>query len=185
VLTRRREHRPPRGCARTLATLILLVACDSGGGPDPATAAAEAKAKEDAELAQRLEERRKEREAKAEAKARQDAEHAAALDALAVLPDAMPKDFDKACKTVGDAQLAFFERHYTGEALEKLRASAGTAIPMTVANCKKTGKLEVAACQKQALDRAPPELKEDLASLLRVCIDKFGDEQPGGTVPPQ
>jgi hypothetical protein len=172
-----------------LALLISAsAACDSGGeDKSAANAAAEAKAKEDAELEKRLAERKKKREAEQKAKEEEAAKKEAALDALAIVPEGadMPKKLDKACAAVGEAQMAFFERHYEGESLEKLKSSAGTAIPMTVTTCKKSGSIEAAVCQKHALDTAPTEMKQELSMLLRKCIDKFGKQPAGGVAPPQ
>lgn len=172
-----------------LASLLFIpVACDSGGdAPSAEAKAAEAKAQEEAELQKRLEERRKKREAEQKAKEEEEAKKEAALDALAVLPEGvkMPKKLDKACAAVGEAQMAFFERMYEGETLEKLKSSAGTAIPMTVGTCKKSGAIEVAVCQKHALETAPPDMKQALSLILRKCIDKFGKNPGSGAVPPQ
>jgi hypothetical protein len=172
-----------------VASLLLApIGCDSGGGADSkADAKLDAKAQEEAELQKRLEERRKKREEEQKAKEEAAAKKEAQLDAVAIVPEGakLPKDLAKACDEVGKAQMAFFERNYEGETLEKLKASSGTAIPMTVGTCKKSGSIEAAVCQVHALNTAPPEMKEDLSLLLRKCLDKFGKNPGSSAVPPQ
>ncbi len=166
---------------RTSALLLAvtlcscLVACDSGGSEKKADPAAEAKAKEEEDKQKRIEERRKKREA--EQKAEEDAAAAkkAKIDALLVLPETMPKKLDKACDAVGEAQTAFIERSFDAAAAAK----AKTGSTMTVKTCKENSNIEVAACQKNALDNADKELGKDLPALLAGCIEKFGTKPEG------
>lgn len=160
-----------------------LVACDSGESKPKADPAAEAKAKEEADKKARIEERRKKREADAKAKEEEEAKRKAAIDAVLVLPEKMPKKLDKACKAVAEAQDGFMNRLYEGETVEKWNNAKGTQLPMTIAQCTKQASLEVAACQQNALTIAPPELKKELPELLRGCIDKFGKKAEGDTPP--
>lgn len=166
------------------ATLCTpAIACDGGGGekkPDPA---ADARAKEEAEKEARIEERKKKREADAKAKEDEAAKKQAAIDALLVLPEKMPKKLDKACKAVGEAQDAFMNRLFEGEAVEKWNTRKAKMLQTTVSMCNSQASLEVAACQQNALTNAPPELKKSLPDFLRGCIDKFG-KPPEGVTPP-
>ncbi len=157
-----------------------LSACDSGSSEKKPDAKADAKATEDAEKQKRVDERRKKREA--DAKAAKDAEDAkaAAIEALLTIPETLPKDLGKACAAVGDAQDAFVKRLFDAEAAAKAASAKG----MAVKTCNQTGSIEVAVCQKRALDGAPAELKKELPALLRGCIEKFGTP-PKGAEPPK
>ncbi len=174
---------------RTPALLIAatlcwsLTACDGGSAEKKADPAADAKAKEEEEKKARIEERRKKREAEAKAKEEEEKKKQAAIDAVLVLPEKMPKKLDAACKAVGEAQDGFMNRNYEGETVEKWNNAKATQLPMTVAQCTKQGSLEVAACQQNALATSGPELKKELPALLRGCIDKFG-KAPEGVTPP-
>ncbi|MCB9569473.1 MAG: hypothetical protein H6710_20025 [Myxococcales bacterium] len=159
--------------------IAFLVACGPSG-PDPKEveaqkeAAEKKKADEDA-----LAKRKADREAKE--KAAKDAEEAekAAIDALAVLPETLPKKLDKACDERAKAEDEFMQKHYEGEALDKWNAAKGTQLGMAKQMCMK-GKIEVAACQVNALNQAPSELRKKLPDLLKACMEKFGGDAPAG-----
>ncbi len=161
-----------------------LGACDSGNSAPKADPAAEAKAKEMEEKAQRVEAKRLEREAAVKAKEDDEAKHKEAVAAMLVLPETMPKKLDAACKEASDAQDAFMLRHYDGEAVEKWNAAKSSQLQMAVTQCIKVASLKVAACQANALNLAPPELKKALPDLLRGCIEKFGTAPEGAAAPP-
>lgn len=175
-------------CLAILSSCLVVAGCDSGANnQDPAAAAAEAKAKEDAELQKRIAARRAEREAKEKAKQEEEQKKQEAIAAVAVLPEKLPKKLDQACEGVWEAQQGFMERLYgdNPETVEKWKAAAGTQKPMTITTCKKAGSIEAAACQIHALENAPPELKKELPAILRYCIDKFaGGPPPGSATPP-
>jgi len=162
--------------------LGLGVACDNSARNQEIANVEKKDAPEakDPEFEKRMEERKQKRLAEEKAKADVDAARTAALEKVAVLPPKLPKKIDKACAEVGEAQDRFMQRMFTGEVLEKWTAAKGTQLPMTVMQCTKAGSLEVAACQAYALDNAPPELKEDVPEILKVCIDKFGPASEGG-----
>ena len=40
--------------------------------------------------------------------------------------------------------------------------------------CIKSGNIEVAACQINAMNNAPADFKKDLPDVLKACIEKFG-----------
>ena len=168
--------------------VIAVVIAALGCNPPPtkeAKAAEEQKAKAQAEMEKGVAEQRKKREAEAKAKADKEAAYKAALDKACVLPAKLPKKLNKACQAAGEAHDAFMKRQYADDAetLEKWSLAAGTQIKFTVSTCTKGGSLEVAACQKHALDNAPPELKEDATEILKTCIDKFGKAPEAGGAP--
>jgi hypothetical protein len=172
-----------RSCS--LAFLVVLYACDSA--PQAAPAEAEAKSDEDAELEKRLEERKQKRLEEQRAAEEAEAKKVAAMDAVAIIPETLPKSLSKACDAVGESYDAFMNRMYADESdtLQKWNDAKGTQLPMTVTTCIKGASLEAAACQKHALDNAPEELKGEQTELLRHCIDKFGKVSKGGAVPPK
>ncbi len=147
-----------------------LIACDGGGAEKKADPAADAKSKEEEDKAKRVEELRLKRESEQKAKEEAEAEKKAKIDALVVLPETMPKKLEAACDDVGTAQTAFIERSFDAAAAAK----AASSITITVKGCKDNGNIEVAACQKNALDNADKELGKELPALLAGCIEKFG-----------
>lgn len=150
----------------------LLSGCDKqddgkqGDKKDEATAE---KSEQDKELEARLAAKKAAREA--EAKAAED--KANAIKALAALPEKMPKNLEAACSGVADAQDAFMQKHYEGDGLQRWNEAKGTQMGMLKTGCIKSGNLEVAACQINAMNNAPTEYKNDLPDILKACIDKF------------
>lgn len=167
---------------RALAISLALLAPACGGGssgPSEAEIAAQKK-KEDEKKADEdaLAKRKAEREAKAAAEKEAAEKEAAAIDALAVLPDPMPKKLDKACDERAKAEDEFMKKHYDGEALAKWEAAKATQLGFAKQNCVKGGSIEVAACQINAMRSAPSELRKKLPDLLKRCMDKFGGGAP-------
>lgn len=154
---------------------LAVAACDSSK-PDPTLAKAEDKKGDEVDFDKRMADRKAKREADEKVKAEADAAKKAAIAALCVLPDKkkIEKDQKKACAAVGVAHDKFMQKHFTGDVLDKWNAAKGTAMPMTVAQCTKSVSVEVAACQVNALETAPAELKDEVSALLRGCIEKFG-----------
>ena len=162
--------------ALALALLALPLAC--GGEtkteePKKTDAAAPkgepAKAPEDDAVAKR----RAKREADEKAAKEAEAARIAAVEALAVLPEKLPKDIKKACDAVADAQLKFFEKMFEGAELEKLKAAQGTQRPMAIASCTKSGSIQAAACQANALNAATDKsLGKSISDIMRVCLEK-------------
>lgn len=168
------------------AVLLSFAPACGPSGPTPAEleaqkkAAEKKKAEEDA-----LAKRKAEREAKEQAE--KDAAEALdkQIDALAVLPEEMPKKLEDACAARAQAEDDFMNKHYEGDALAKWNEAKGTQLGFAKQNCVKMGKIEIPACTKNALDNAPAELKKKLPDLLKKCIDKFGGgPPPGGAAPP-
>ena len=171
---------------KTCALALLLAfsgACDSGPSEEEKKAADEAAAKKAAEekekeeaIAKRAEKRKQEKEAK-EA---EEAKIKAAVEAVAVIPEGakLPKDLGKACDAVAEAHDGFVKRQYEGEEfLEKWEGGLkGTQLPMTKVQCNQGNSIKIAVCQKNALDNAGPELKEQIPDLYRTCVDKYADK---------
>jgi hypothetical protein len=166
--------------------LVPLLACDSAPAAAPA-AAADEQAAEEAELEKRLEERKQKRLAEQKAAEEAEANKKAAMEAVAIVPDTLPKSLGKACDAVGESYDAFMNRMYADEdeTLQKWNDAKGTQLPMTVATCLKGASLQAAACQMHALDNAPEALKGEQTELLRFCIDRYGKVSKGGAVPPK
>jgi len=133
----------------------------------------------DADFDKRMADRKAKREADELAKADATKAKGDALDKITVLPAKKPKKIEAACDAVGAAQDRFMQRLHTGEVLAKWNADKG-AMLMTQAQCNKVGSIDVAACQANALDQAPPELKEDALTILQRCTDKFAPPPPAG-----
>jgi len=176
---------------RTLLLLTLAAACDTAKTEPAPAKAEEAKESED-DVKKRMADRRAKLDADGKAKVEAAAKTKAAIATLCVLPDKkkIEKNPDKACAAVGAAHDRFMQKHFTGEVLDKWTAAKGTAVPMTVAQCTKSASVEVAACQVNALDNAPPELENESSGILRGCIEEFGPAsahgaaaQAGGAVP--
>lgn len=178
----------PTDLMRTSVLVLAVTLCSSvaacdGGDSKPKAKAADAQASEADERKKAVEAARKKREAKTKAKEEEEAKKKAAVEAVLVLPEKLPKKLDKACKAAGDAQDAFMNRMFEGEAVEKWNAAKSTQMQKTVADCIKQGSIEVAACQTNALTTAPKDLAKQLPELLRGCIDKFGTKKDGATPP--
>jgi hypothetical protein len=167
---------------RIRTSLLLVVAlvswCDSGGSaPQPTTAAPE-KSPEDVAREKIIAEANAKREA--EKKAEEEAEKKALeqIDALTVLPEKMPKKLEAACDGRNDAEDKFMTSHFPGEGAAKWEAAKTTQLAMRRKDCLKQP-IEVAACEINALGKAPVELKSRLPDLLRVCREKFAQPAPG------
>ncbi|MEZ4448498.1 MAG: hypothetical protein R3B09_03385 [Nannocystaceae bacterium] len=172
----------PFAAALVALALALPPAACGPSGPSEAEVAAQKK-REDAKKAEEesLARRKAEREAAQKKKEEEEAKEAADIDALAVLPETLPKKLDKACDERAKAEDEFMLKHYEGEVLDKWNAAKSTQLGFAKQGCVKTGSIEVAACQVNAMRSAPTELKKKLPELLKRCIDKFGGgEAPAG-----
>lgn len=173
----------PLAAALVALALALPAAACGPSGPSEAEIAAQKK-REDAKKAEEesLARRKAEREAAQKKKDDEAAAEAAAIDALAILPETLPKKLDKACDERAKAEDEFMLKHYEGEVLDKWNAAKTTQLGFAKQGCIKAGSIEVAACQVTAMRSAPVELKKKLPELLKRCIDKFGGgaEAPAG-----
>ena len=163
---------------RALPFALVLSLSAACGGEAKKAAPAPTKAAEPAEDPGVVK-RREERLAKEKAEKDAEAARVAAIDALTVLPEKLPKDLGKTCEAVADAQMKFFERMFEGEKLEKLKAAQGTQRPMTISGCTGFGSIEAAACQVAAFDGATDKsLASSVSDIARVCNEKFA--KPAG-----
>ena len=80
----------------------------------------------------------------------------------------------------------FMHKHYEGDVVTKWDAAKGTQLGFAKQSCIKVGKIEIPACQTNAMNNAPTEMKKNLPDLLKRCIDKFsgGGEQIAAGGPP-
>jgi hypothetical protein len=172
--------RPTAGLRALLCSTLLcagLLACDK---PEETTGEKKAEPTEaDKEVADRVAKKRAEREAAEKAAA----DKVIAIQALAVLPEKMPKDLKAACEAAATAQDEFMMRNFEGEGLAKWNEAKGTQLGMVKTSCAKAQSIEIPACQANAMNNAPADFKKDLPELLKACIDKFGGEG-GGAAPP-
>jgi hypothetical protein len=173
------RHRTSKLILSSLLLCALLPACDTKDDAKKDDKKEEKTADEKA-VEERLAAKRAEREA--EAKAAED--KAAAIVALAVLPETMPKDLEAACSGVAEAQDKFMQKHYDGDGLKRWDEAKGTQMGMLKTGCIKSGNIQVAACQINAMDTAPAEYKKSLPELLKACIDKFGAGAAAPDAPP-
>jgi hypothetical protein len=180
--------------ARLFALLWLTAgvsACGSGdSGPPPelekAFASESKKSSADEEALAR---RRAEREAEERARKEAEAARQAQIDALTTRPAQLPKDLKKACDEVAKSHDVFMRRHFASDpkTMEMWESSQAAQLAMTRQTCSKHGSLAVAACQKYALDHAPPELAKEMATLMLACADRHAPAESGhyaGAGPP-
>jgi hypothetical protein len=154
-----------------------MAGCNSGEAEAQRAALEAAIAKKKAEeskLDEQLAARKAAREAEKKKEDEAKAAYAAKVDALCVLPEKLPKKVAKACDQVAEANDEFMKRMYAGAALEKWEKAKQMQLGMTKAQCTKTGKVEVAACQMNAMNTAQDDMKKALPDIMRRCIEKFG-----------
>jgi hypothetical protein len=170
---------------RTQTWLYSLVLCAGLSACDKPEEKKDEKKDEQSEedklVAERVAKKRAEREAAEKAAA----DKVAAIQALAVLPEKMPKDLKAACEAAAVAQDDFMTRNFEGEGLAKWNEAKGTQLGMVKTNCAKAQSIEIPACQANAMNNAPPDFKKDLPDLLKACIDKFSTEGGAAAPPPQ
>jgi hypothetical protein len=151
---------------------MLLLACD-GGKPAGEAAKAEAapsKAADDEAIAKR----KAAREAEAKQKEEEAAALAAKIDALAVLPEDVPKSLDKACAQMTKSYDGYMRKVLKGDMLTKWE-TGGNEMQISIFDreCKKTTP-KIAACQARALEAMPVELEKELATVMKRCAGKYG-----------
>jgi hypothetical protein len=133
----------------------------------------------DAKAAEELATKRAEdRRAAAEARRKADAVIDAAVDAAAVQPAEPPADLAVACDAVVETYDAYMK---SGSERDALAWSDGRRRKMGERRvaCIKVGQVPIAACEAEALRRAPAALdelpREDAARrLMERCHEKFG-----------
>jgi hypothetical protein len=129
----------------------------------------EEKTEAEKEVEERLAKKRADRAAEEQALA----DKAAAIKALATLPEQLPKDIEAACAGVATAQDEFMQKHYEGEGLTRWNEAKESQLGMVKTGCIKAGSIEVAACQATAMANAPADYKKDLPDILAACIETF------------
>lgn len=151
---------------------VALTACDSGA-KDQAAADAKAKAAADEKAEDEAAAKRKaEREAEAKKAEEEAAAQKAKVDALAVIPEALPKKLDEACDQMLEAYDGFMQKVLTGDMLTKWK-TGGNEMQIAVfrKECLKRD-IATAACQAHALTNATPELEKQLPDIMKACADK-------------
>jgi hypothetical protein len=155
------------------ATLTLTLACDSGGAepkPDPV---AEAKAKEKEESKARTDKRRKEREEQMAAEEQEKKDIAAKIIEISVIPEGtkLPKKIADACEQVVTAQSGMMKKLYP----QVDDAALTTQLGMLRKQCLEANDIEMAMCQKFALDATTEQLKSMINEYLPACMAKYGE----------
>jgi hypothetical protein len=171
-----------------VGVMSTVVACNSAPDDrkDLEAFAKTALADAEAEAAKKAEEEARKKaveelEAKKKAEA---AKHVAELDALATLPEDMPKKLDKACDGVVDAYTEFIKQTYADDAKELMLFydNKRKRLGERRVKCEKVASVEAAACQARALLAASetPELaakwKGQGLEIMAHCVDKFAPE---------
>lgn len=166
--------------------LAVSAGCDSGSDGErkdleafakTALADAEAEIKKEAEEAAR-EKARLEVEEK---KAKEIADHKAAVDALATMPETLPKTLDAACDEVLEAYTEFIKQTYADDAKELMLFydNKRKRLGERRTKCEAVASIKAAACEAAAL-RAAVATPEDAAKwrdqgleIMSHCVDKF------------
>ncbi len=160
-----------RALGLALAFALTTLACDKGEPkPDPV---AEAKAKEKAESEERMAKRKAEREAKAAEEKKKQEEIAAKIQTITAIPEGtkLPRKIADACKQVVAAQSAFMTKFYP----EIDAAALTTQLGMLDKQCVEMNDIEVAMCQKFALDATDEDLKSMINEYMPACMTKYGE----------
>lgn len=157
------------------ALCLALFACDSGEPqPDPAEKKAASEASErDAALEKRKQERLA-KEAEEEAKAKEIEKR---IGEVTVIPEGtkLPKKIEEACEGVVAAQEAFMKKFHGDTPAEALTTQLG----MLRKQCVEGGNIEIAMCQKFALEATDELLAPKINEYLPACMGKYA-EKPGG-----
>lgn len=158
-----------------LCIALLGFACDSGEpAPDPAEAKASNEAAErDAALEKRKQERLA-KEAEEEAKA---ALIVKRIEEVTVIPEGtkLPKKIEEACDGVVAAQEAFMKKFHGDTPAEALTTQLG----MLKKQCIEGGNIEIAMCQKFALEATDELLAPKINEYLPACMGKYAEKPPG------
>jgi hypothetical protein len=156
------------------ATFAFALACDDAKTkPDPA---AEAKAKKEEEEKAAKERRKAEREAKAAAEKKEQDEIAAKIQEITAIPEGtkLPKKIADACEQVVAAQSGLMKKFYP----EVDDAALATQLGMLRKQCVDMNDIEVAICQKFALEGTTEPLKAMINEYLPICMTKYGEAPP-------
>ena len=148
-----------------------MIGCDDSRPAEPDPAAAK-QAQEDAELEARLEKRKQDRLAAVEAEKREAEEIAEEIQKIAVIPEGtkLPKKAADACAQVVEAQRGFMGQFHPD--IEE--GALTTQLGMLGKQCNDMNNVEVAMCQKFALEATTERLKSKINEYLPVCLEKYG-----------
>jgi hypothetical protein len=168
-----------------LVVVLSSLACDGGSAaPPPPAKAADAEDELDAATKARIAEGKAKRAAEQKAKVEAEAKLQGEIERLCVVPADDPKDLVAACDAVGKAHDAYVRRSGDAEAITAWDGGESERqIPMTVVQCTQADSVEVAACQRHALDGLGPEMKDYIKDFLRACIEKYASKRPTAAVP--
>jgi hypothetical protein len=168
---------------RLLALLVLTsapVACDNTARNEQIAAVEKKPAEDDAKLvAERKEKRLAAERAKAEAADKLRAE----IAKIAVATDKPKIGLAEGCEAAAEAQDRFVARIGSEAAKTEWAASRENSKPMSIIECTSADSVDVATCQTNALDNAPPALAENMKDILDYCVEKFAKPKPAGTPP--
>lgn len=150
--------------------LVTLVGCDTNKAPAP-DPALEAKAKEDADAAARLEKRKQERLAKEAAEKKLAEDIKAKIDEITVIPDGtkMPKKVADACEQVVGAQRGFMKKFHP----QIEEAALTTQLGLLRKQCTEMNDVKISMCQKFALEKTDDMLKGAINDYLPACMAKY------------
>ena len=118
---------------------------------------------------------------KARAEAKAQAAREADIDKAASLPAQLPTDLETGCADAGKALDEYMQKRLAGDEakLGRWNAIKEPDTRKLVEACKVTGKVEVAACEANALRTAPTTFTDEEKDVfVQACVKKFGG---GGT----
>lgn len=163
----------------TLASALLLACDNSARNEQIATVEKKPDGSDEKAAAERKEKRLAAERAKAEAQENIRLE----IAKVAVLGAKPPKGLAEGCEAAADAQDRFVARLGSAEAKAEWTADRENQRPMTIIQCTSADSVDVASCQINALDNAPPALAEHMKDMLAMCIEKFARQRRAGTPP--
>ena len=155
----------------SVCLISTSLGCDAQDAP---AANAEAKPAEDP-IAIEVARIKAEREAKKKAEEEAEKARLDTIDQFATIPEGTkaPKNVEKACAAMAEANDAYMHRLYTGDAITKWEGAKSTQLAMMKANCIKGGSIAIAQCQALGMAAMTEEFKKDLPDLLGRCIEKY------------
>jgi hypothetical protein len=163
--------RRPFALALLALTLSAPFACDNTPEKSKVDPAAEAKAKEEAELEARLAKRKQDREAKEAAAKKEQEDIVARIQEVTVIPEGtkIPKKPAEACEQVVAAQTGFMKKFHP----QIEEAALTTQLGMLRKQCLEMGNAKVAICQKFALEATDELLQKSINEYLPACMAKY------------
>jgi hypothetical protein len=158
----------------------VLLACDNSARNEQIAAVE----KKPEELDDKAAQDRKEKRLAAE-KAKADAAESIRTEIakIAVVGPKPPKTLAEACEGAADAQDRFIARLQSAEAQTKWTADRERQRPMAIIECTSAESLDVAGCQINALDTAPPALADHMNEILEFCVSKFARPKATNVAP--